>query len=426
MSDTSTAVAEVKTAFNEFRKANDEALQQKADKGYVDAELQERIGRLEAAMDERIDKIDRAQQLNNAKTAPAANPDQAKLHEQFETALRLHHGNPTLQLRGDALLAYEGAFDKFLRAGKDGLSASEMAALQTGFDPRGGTFMPPAAMGRMVRKVFESSPMRQIASVETIAGDRITGVIDDNEAGFGWVGETESRPETGTPDVGEWEIEVHEAYAEPKATQKMLDDAGIDVEGWVVNKGGSRITRAENTGFFTGNGVKKPRGILTYTNVETDDDTRPWGEVKFIKSGADGAFAGSNPGDRIIDLIFDLKDAYMANARFLMRRSTEAAARKLKDGDGNYLWVPDFTQGRVGVLAGHPITRCEDMPVIASDSLSIAFGDFREAYLIVDRIGFRVLVDPYTNKPYVKFYITRRVGGGAVNTEAYRLMKFAA
>lgn len=320
---------------------------------------------------------------------------------------------------------YKAAFGKMLRANAGVLSADEIKALSVGVDTDGGYLVTPDTSGRIVMRVFETSPIRQIANVVTIGTDKLEGIEDLNEAGAGWVGETAARNETGTPDIGKYAIPVFEMFAEPRATQKVLDDASVDIEAWLAGKVADRLARLQNTAFVSGNGVDRPRGLTTYA-TQADTGSVPWGQIGHVNTGANGAFAASNPADAIFDLIGAVKDAYLGNARFLTRRAVITAMRKFKDTTGQYLWQPSLVAGTPETFAGYAITRAEDMPALGTGSLSLMFGDFREAYTIVDRQGLRVLRDPYTAKPWVKFYTTARVGGGVVNFEAIKALRFAA
>jgi HK97 family phage major capsid protein len=271
-------------------------------------------------------------------------------------------------------------------------------------------------------KVFETSPMRAYASVQVISTDALEGLFDLNEASSGWVGETDTRTETNTPALGKWRIPTHELYAKPTATQKLLDDAEINMEAWLAGKVAEKFARDEATAFVTGSGINRPRGFLTYAS----GTTLPGTIERFI-TGVNGAFAAApNGGDVLINALYGLKAQYRANATWFMNRATTTLTRKLKDTDGAYVWSPGIAAGQPATLLGYPVASFEDMPDPATDSLSIAVGDMREAYQIVDRIGIRTLRDPFSSKPYVEFYTTKRVGGDVVNFEAIKLIEFTA
>lgn len=415
MSELATAIDAVNTAFTQFKAANDDRLKQS------DALTEDKVGKINADLDRLGDEV---KELLKAQNRKALGTDGDELQKHADLFLAHRKGIPLSEAHGDVeeYRLYKQALGSYFRKG-GAISASIQNALSVGSDPDGGYWVTPDLSGRIATLVYESSPIRQIASVQDISTDALEGVNDLDEAGAGWVGETTDRTETTTPEVGKWRIPVHEQYAEPRATQKLLDDAAVNVEDWLGKKVSTKFARMEETAFVAGDGINKPRGFLTYTAATPSKSS--WAVIEQVNSGAAGAFAATNPGDKLIDLVFSLKAAYRANARWLMGRLTLGAARKLKDGQGNYLWVPQFTDTVSGNLIGHPVVEAEDMPAMAANSLSIAFGDFREAYQIVDRIGIRVLRDPFTSKPFVKFYSTRRVGGDMVNFEAIKIMKFA-
>jgi HK97 family phage major capsid protein len=278
----------------------------------------------------------------------------------------------------------------------------------------------------MVTKLFEQSVMRQIADVQTISTEKMEGIVDDDEADAGWVSEMGTRNDSGTPQVRKWEIAAHEMYAMPKVTQKLIDDAAVDVEAWLAGKVADKFGRVEGAAFWTGNGVGQPRGLASYTTAATGDGTRAWGQFEHVNTGANGAFH-TTQFDPLHDLQGAMKDHFLANAQWCMRREVRTAARKLKESTTNrYLWEPGMQVGAPERLQGYPVRVDQYMPALATGSLSLAFGDFRQAYTIVDRIGVRTLRDPFTAKPYVVFYTTKRTGGGALNFEAVKFLRFSA
>lgn len=322
--------------------------------------------------------------------------------------------------------AYKAGQAIYLRKGEKLLSGDEAKAMSVGGDPDGGYFVTPDMTGRMVTKIYETSPIRQIANVQTISTDSLEGVEDLGEGSAGWVGETGTRSDSNTPQVGKWKIEAFEMYAMPKATQKLLDDASVNIEAWLAGKTADKFARTENAAFVTGTGALQPRGFCSYTTAADDGSGVTWGTLGHVVSGANGDFASANPGDKIFDLIGLVKDGYLPASRFVTRRAVITKIRKFKVGTGEYLWQPSFVAGTPETIAGFPVTRAEDMPALATGSLSLAFGDFGQGYQIVDRQGVRVLRDPYTDKPYVKFYTTKRTGGAVVNFEAIKFMKMSA
>jgi HK97 family phage major capsid protein len=307
---------------------------------------------------------------------------------------------------------------------------ADLKALSVGSDPDGGYLVTPDTTGRIVKRIYETSPMRQVASVMSIGTDTVEGLNDLGENGFAWSGETATRSETTTAQIGKWSIPVHEATSHVTATQKVLEDARLDLEGWLAEKSADRIARGENTAFITGDGMAKPRGITTYPTAATADASRAWGTFEHLNTGANGAFrtrsGDTNPVDDLVNVIYALKAQYRTNASWMTSRGVLREARKLKDGQGNFIWQPAAVAGQPSALLGFPIVEAEDMPALATASLSMAFGDFREAYQIVDRIGLSVLRDPYTAYPYVAFKFRKRVGGGAVSFEAVKFLRFSA
>jgi HK97 family phage major capsid protein len=335
--------------------------------------------------------------------------------------------NTKIEADEEAYAAYAESFAPYMRARSDAaMPASVQAAMQTGSDPDGGYLVPKTVSSRIITRIFETSNLRALATVETIGGKELEIPRDEGEFGFGgWVGETTAPSETTTSQVGVSKIFAHEMFAEPRVTQNMLEDAGLDIEAWVANKVGDKMGRIEATAFFTGTGVNQPRGLLTYANWATSgaDGHLENGKIEQIVSGG----ATTITADALYNLAFSLKDYYTQNANFLMKRLTVRDVMKLKDGQGNYLWqMGDIKGGQPATILGFPVNRCEDMPTVAASSLSVAFGDFKAAYTIVDRLGLTLLRDNLTAKPYVKFYNRRRVGGDVVNFEAVKLLVTSA
>jgi len=327
----------------------------------------------------------------------------------------------------DAYAQYKSAFFGLVRHGDiERLSADERKAMSAGSDPDGGYLLPTPTVGRMVAKIYEQSVMRQLANVQTISTDALEGIVDNDEADAGWVSEIGSRDDTGTPQVGKYRIEAHEMYAQPRVTQKLIDDAATDVEAWLATKVGDKFARVEGAAFWTGDGVGKPRGLASYSTVATADESRAWGVFQHVNTGADGTFH-TTKADPIQDLLGSFKDAYLQRAKFAMRREVRTLIRKMKEATSDrYLWEPSMQAGQPDRLLGYEARIDQFMPALGTGSLSLAFGDFAEAYTIVDRIGVRTLRDPYTSKPYVRFYSTKRTGGGAINFEAVKFLRFAA
>lgn len=421
-----TALFELGRSFEAFKDGNNDRLRQVEQKGHADPLTEMKVNRLNAEISRALDAADAAKRrVDLVETAlsrtPSSRGDEWKEAETFMIE-RKHMLDSGFGV--EAYRQYKQAFRHYIRKNNAGSGVDEIKALAAGSDPDGGFAVTPDMGGRIAALIRETSPMRKVANVVTIGTDALEGINDLNEATSGWVGETEARTETTAPKIGEYRIPVHEQYAEPRATQKLLDDAMFNVEEWLAGKIAERLSRMENEAFVSGNGVRKPRGFLTYAAGTPSAGT--FNVIEQVLSGASGAFTSEDPGDALINLVYALKSAYREKACFMMKRSTLAEVRKLKDGDGNYLWQPDFQLRQGGTLLGFDVVEAEDMPAMAANSLSIAFGDFNAGYQIVDRQGIRILRDAFTAKPYVKFYTTKRTGGDVVNFEAIKLMKFAA
>lgn len=415
--DQKAVLAELQKAWTEFRAENDK---QVADlkKGIADAVQAEKVDKINASI------TDLQAQLADLATKAAANELGGGGDNSDVKAALAFAKEKGVDVSAEEFKAYRNALDVYMRRG--GAAPKDvMAAMSVGSDPDGGYTVTPDTSGRIIKKVYETSSMRQVASVVTIGTDRLEGFNDLGEGSSGWVGETQPRPATSTPQLGKWEIPVHEMYAFPQVTQKLLDDSMWNIEAWLADKTSDKFARDENAAFLNGNGVLKPRGLLTYPTAVTADATRPWGTFQHILTGTDAGFGTTTNGtDKLIDLVYAVKAAYRQGAHFLASRATIGAVRKLKDGQGNYAWQPSLSALQGGTILGFPVVEAEDMPVIAADSLSIGFGDFKEAYQIVDRVGIRVLRDNLTNKPFVGFYTTKRVGGDALHFEAVKFLKF--
>ena len=447
--DLPSVIEQLGKAFEDFKSKNDQEMREikagiraaPADMSKVEAALD----RLTAAKDaleakmtaesKRADEMEKRLQRPGLghNGGPALEDGEVKSFNAMLRSSAAEAGQPSPGAVSEAdYLAYKSAFAAALRKNDKVLTADEVKALSVGTDPDGGYLVPADMSGRIVTRIFETSPIRPIVSVQTISTDALEGVRDTDEAASGgWVGETEARPVTNTPIVGKWRIPVNEMFAQPEATQQVLDDAAVNVEAWLARKVGDRLTRLENAAFVTGDGVAKPRGFTAYTTAATGDGSRAWGTLEHINTGTNGGFTGTtsataNPADVLFDLIGAFKDAYLQGARFVTRREVITAIRKFKLTDGMYVWQPGLVQGQPQTILGYPVTIAQDMPALGTGSLSLAFGNFAEAYQIVDRVGFRTLRDPYTNKPFVRFYTTRRVGGGVIQFEALKFLRFSA
>lgn len=296
------------------------------------------------------------------------------------------------------------------------------AALNKGADGEGG-FLAPVEWDRTItNKLQIVSPMRQLAHVQPVGGAGFSKLFNLGGTASGWVGETSTRPQTNTNTFASLGFGWGEIYANPAATQQMLDDSEINLDAWLADEVDSVFAKQEGSAFFSGDGANKPFGILTYVTGGANAAKHPFGAIQVVNSGAAAAITA----DGILDLVYDLPSEFTGNARFTMNRKTQGAVRKLRDGDGNYLWQPSYVAGQPSTLAGFAITEAADMPDVAANAHAVLFGDFKQTYTVFDRVGIRVLRDPFTAKPYVLFYTTKRVGGGVHNTEPMRAMKIAA
>ncbi|HWA00156.1 MAG TPA: phage major capsid protein [Caulobacterales bacterium] len=383
-------------AFEEFKSANDERL----------AALERKRGDL--LLEEKVDRIDRA--LVEQKTALER--------------IAMNGRRPALAADPAPLSEHKAAWSAYVRRGDESALASfEAKSLSVGTSADGGYVAPPELDRLIESRLAQVSPMRSIATVRTTGANVFKKPISLTAAGTGWVAETGARTQTDTPTLDLLVFNTAELYANLAATQALLDDAFVNIEEWIAGEVEEAFAAQERAAFVSGDGDDKPKGFLGYTIVA--DASHAWGDIGYIASGAAGAFASSDPVDKLIDLVYAPKQQFRQNARFAMNRKTLSAVRKLKDSNDQYIWQP--TDGALGsTLLGYPIAEIEDMPDIAANSYSIAFGDFARGYLIVDRAGVRVLRDPYSAKPYVLFYVTKRVGGGVQNFDAIKLMKFAA
>lgn len=325
-------------------------------------------------------------------------------------------------LSGATSAARSAFVDGYLRHGV----ATETKALVISDDASGGYAVPEDIDAAIERTLAAISPIRAIANVVKVGTSGYRKLVTTGGTPSGWVAETAARPETDTPDFIEVAPPFGELYANPAASQQMLDDAAFDVESWLAHEIATEFARAEGAAFVNGSGINQPKGFLRGPVATTTDATRAFGTLQIIASGGAGGFAASNPQDRLIDLVQALRPPYRQGAAFVMNSSTAARIRKFKTSDGAFLWSPGLVAGQPETLLGYPLIEAEDMPDIAADSLSVAFGNFKAGYLIAERTETAILRDPYSHKPYVHFYATKRVGGGVVNSEAIKLMKFAA
>ncbi len=398
--DTVTAAfAEFMTAFEAFKEANDERLGEIEEKLSSDVVTRDKVERINKVIDEQSRLLDE---------------------------LVLKKRRPALERPGRdeaGLAAHKAAFEAYVRRGDDqALRDLDQKALSAGVSGDGGYLVPPQVDEEIGRRLRVISPIRSLATVRQVSGAVLKKPFAASGFASGWVAETAARTQTGTPELSELAFPTMELYAMPAATQALLDDAAVDIEAWIAAEVDIAFAEQEGEAFVSGDGVLKPKGFLAYDQV--DDAAWEWGKIGTVATGAAGAFAASGASDVLINVVYALKAEHRQNGSFVMSRRTQGAVRKLKDADGNYLWAPPARAGDPASLMSFPVAESEDMPDIAANATAIAFGDFRAGYLVVDRVGVRVLRDPYSAKPYVLFYTTKRVGGGVQDFEAIKLVKF--
>jgi HK97 family phage major capsid protein len=383
-------------AWEQFKHVNEARLNEVERKGYADPLYDEHLKKISEALDNTKARVDR-----------------------META----HARPGSDMSGKSFLAadhgaeYKAAFRNYIRKGSESsLEQLQTKLLSVGTDAWGGFLVPNQLSQTIIQIVNESSPLRKLANIETISSDSLDLIEDTVDMDAAWGDETTDRTtnDTNTSTLGRNTIDTFEMFAQPKATQKLIDDGSIDIEQWIAQKVGDKMARLEASAFINGDGTTRPKGILTYAAGTT------FGTIEQLTTGTSATVTA----DSLLRLYYALKDQYARYASFLMHRTTIQAVRLLKEATTNqYLWQPGLAAGTPDTLLGVPVYVAADMPVPAASSLSVAAGDFKRAYTIVDRVGIRTLRDPFTSKPFVRFYTTRRVGGKVVNTDAIKILR---
>lgn len=396
------AIAKIASAFELFKAKNDERLAEIEKKGSSDVVTTEQVDKINA-------EITRLSEIQAELQKKAARPSIGRDGKEITPEAKAH----------------KDAFSQFLRKGTDqGLKDIEQKALSmaTGAD---GAFTLPEEIDRMVQDlVKETSPIRSIANVVTVGTSDYKKLVNLHGTASGWVGETAARPETNTPQFAEIAPPMGEVYANPAASQVMLDDSFVDVESWLAGEIALEFAKAEGAAFISGNGTNRPRGFLAGSApVATADGARAFGVLQYIASGQASALPTS--ADVYLNMVYALKAAHRQGANWVIARAVLAEIRKLKDTTNQYLWAPGLGDGQPATLLGFGITEAEDMPAVAANAFPVAFGNFRAGYTIVDRPTGISLRDPFTNKPYVMFYTTKRVGGALVDSEAIKVLKIA-
>ncbi len=392
------ALADVLTAFESFKAANDARLAAIETKR-ADVILEEKVGRIDEAVSRAQERLDRImadlRRPALAGEAPVASVDERK-----------------------------AAFDRYVKTGETPAALLEAKGLSEGTATAGGYVAPPELERLILRRLAATSPMREICQVRTIGAGTFRKPVSPTGLAAAWVAETAARPETTAPTLDVIDFPAGELYASPAATQALLDDAYVSIDEWLAEEVQDAFAAQETSAFISGDGVNKPKGLLAYTAAP--DASYSWGQLGYLATGVAGGWPASNPTDKLIDLIYAAKAQHRQNGRFVMNRRTVSAVRKFKDAQGNYIWNAALQPGQSASLLGFPVTEIEAMPDVAANAMAVAFGDFEKGYLIVDRAGVRVLRDPYSAKPHVLFYTTKRVGGGVQNFDAVKLLKFAA
>ncbi|WP_363346156.1 phage major capsid protein [Methylocystis echinoides] len=392
-------IADLNYAFSAFKEANDERLAQLETRMGADVVTEEKLARIDRALDETKSRLDRlALDLSRPRLGGATPEDQGGRE-------------------------HKSAFNHYMRSGEAaGLKALEAKAMSRTSGPDGGYLVPVPAEREILRRLAKLSPIRAIASVREISTQSLRRAYCTSGPAAGWVAEADPRPQTANQQIADMNFPAMELYAMPAATQALLDDAVVDIEQWIADEVQVAFAEQEGAAFVSGDGVNKPKGFLSYTNVA--DAGWTWGNIGYVVTGVAGAFAATNPSDALFNLAYALRAGYRQNAKFVMGRRAQSLVRQFKTTTGDYIWAPPATADATASLMNFPIVEVEDMPDPGANTMAIGFGDFERAYLVVDRIGVRVLRDPYSAKPYVLFYTTKRVGGGVQNFEAIKLLKF--
>ena len=384
-------------AFADFKEANDIRLKAIEAKGHIDPLLEEKVDK--------------------------ANKELGSLAAQLQ-AVEVKLARPQGAAGGarPEVAEHKAAFMQFMRKGVDeGLRSLETKALNRTTDADGGYAIPVELDTDILKLVRNVSPMRQLATVRAVGGATYKKLVSLGGATSGWVDEDDARAQTNTPTLASLTPFMGEIYASPAATQQMLDDVFFDAESWLADEVAESFGAAEGVAFLSGDGTKKPKGILAYTSVVTGDATRTFGQLQHKLAAAAAAVASSE----LIDMVYMLKQGYRSGAAWMMNSTTMGAVRKMVDANDNYLWSPGLQAGQPSALLGYPVYENNDMADVATGVVAVMFGNFRAGYMICDRMGTRVLRDPYTNKPYVHFYTTKRVGGMLTDSNAIKLLRQA-
>ena len=396
--DIENVATELKSSFDEFKQKNDKRLEAvEQEKGKLAEQVESLNGKLTALDELKTGLETELKELKRPGTTEGGKSKEAKEHKE--------------------------AFNRFLRKGDDaGLAELERKALNIGTDADGGYAVPEELDRSLIELQRDAVIMRQESNVISVGSSDYKKLVNLHGAASGWVGEESARPETNTPKLAQIVPFMGEIYGNPQASQTMLDDAFFNVEQWLNSELMIEFAEKEEAAFTAGDGTNKPKGFLTYAMTEEADKIRDFGKLQYIRSGN----AGDITADAVLQLVYTLRKVHRMGAKFMLNNSSLFKVRTLKNAEGDYLWRPGLDAGQPSTLVGYGIAENEEMPDVAADALPIAFGNFMRGYTIVDRIGTRVLRDPYTNKPFVGFYTTKRVGGMVSDSQAIKLMKIQA
>ena len=421
------AIDKIATAFEEYKRTNDQRMEAiKA--GKSTEALEAKLARMDEHIESMTDAKSRLEKMETKLARPGA-----------------FSGGDREQRESDESIAYKSAFFDWIRAPKDSgceqrlsqtfkaleskaaADSRETRSAQTvvGTNAAGGYALPKIIENAIARLSVDISPIRQIATVRTVGTTDYHELFDINGAGFEWLGESDTRNQTNTSDLAEIVPTFGTASAKPQASEESLDDLFFNVEDWLIMSAGESMAGGEGAAFISGNGVKKPTGILAGpAPVATADSSRAFGTLQYFASGQAAALPTSQ--DAFLDMVYGVRARYRNNAQWLTSKAVLAGLRKYKDSTGQYLWQPALTAGQPATFLGYGITEAEDMPAVAANAFPLAFGDFKEGYLICDKVGMRITRDEITTPGFVKFYVRRRVGGKLRNTQAIKLLKIAA
>lgn len=427
LSKVTEAIDKINTAFEEYKKTNDQRIEA-IKSGKSTADLDAKLAKMDEAMTSLSEQKSRLEKVETKLARPGAfaggDREQRESQEETEYKEALYDW-----IRSPKDFDREQRMHQTYKAleAKSGADGREKRSTQAvvGNNAAGGYALPEVIERTIARLSADISPIRQIATVRQVGSTDYKELFDIGGAGFEWLGETDTRNQTDTPNLVEVAPTFGMASAKPQASEESLDDLFFNVEDWLTSSASESMAVGEGVAFIRGDGVKKPTGILGGpAPVATADASRAFGTLQFIASGQAAALP-SNP-EVFLDMVYALRARYRNNAQWLTSKLILAALRKYKDGDGRYLWQPALTAGQPATFLGYGITEAEDMPALAANAFPLAFGDFKEGYLICDRVGMRITRDEITTPGFVKFYVRKRVGGKLRNTQAIKLLKIAA